>query len=68
MLVLTRKQGERICIGDGITIIVKRIARNRVVIGIEAARPISISRSELERRHRPPRSWASLSEGDAADT
>ena len=47
MLVLSRKVGERIQIGDNITIVVSRVIGNRVTIGIEAPSDVRIVRSEL---------------------
>ena len=47
MLVLSRKEGEKLVIGDNIVITVNRIAGNRVAIGIEAPRDVSIVRGEL---------------------
>ena len=47
MLVLSRKSGERILIGDEITITVVRIGPNNVRIGIEAPRKLNIVREEL---------------------
>lgn len=49
MLVLSRKIGQRIVIGDNITIIVNRIAGNRVSIGIEAPEEVHIIRGELQK-------------------
>ena len=40
MLVLTRKQGERIQIGDGIVIKVIKSGKNSVKIGIEAPKEV----------------------------
>lgn len=48
MLVLSRKTGERIQIGDNITIVVNRVAGNRVTIGIEAPNDVHIVRGELK--------------------
>lgn len=48
MLVLTRKVGERIVIGDGIIVTVNRVAGNRVTLGIEAPDDVRIMRSEIE--------------------
>jgi carbon storage regulator len=47
MLVLTRKIGERILIGDDITITVVEAGRSRVKLGIEAPAGHRILRSEL---------------------
>ena len=47
MLVLSRKVGQRIMIGDDITIFISRIAGKRVTLGFEAPRNISIRRAEL---------------------
>lgn len=47
MLVLSRKAGERIDIGDDITIEIRRVAGNRVTIALEAPRDVRILRSEL---------------------
>lgn len=47
MLVLARKEGESIVIGDDITIKVISIEKGVVKYGIEAPRDISIVRSEL---------------------
>lgn len=49
MLVLSRKAGEKIHIGDGITIEVRRVAGNRVTIAIDAPRDLRILRGELEK-------------------
>lgn len=49
MLVLSRKAGERIMIGENITIVVNRVAGNRVTIGIEAPHDYKIIRAELKR-------------------
>lgn len=48
MLVLTRKVGERIQIGDNITVVVTKSAGNRVTLGIEAPKDVRIVRGELE--------------------
>ena len=48
MLVLSRKEGERISIGDNITLIVSKVNGNRVTIGIEAPRDIKVMRGELQ--------------------
>src|SRR4051794_36397651 len=50
MLVLTRKVGERIHIGDDIVIMVNRIQGDKVRLGIEAPPDIVIHREEIYRR------------------
>jgi carbon storage regulator len=47
MLVLSRKPGEKILIGDSVTVTVVRIGPNTVRIGIEAPRNMNIVREEL---------------------
>ncbi len=47
MLVLSRKVGQRLVIGGGITVVVKRIAGQRVTLGIEAPQTTKIIRGEL---------------------
>ena len=48
MLVLSRKVGERIHVGENITVEVRRIAGNRVTLAFEAPRNVRILRGELE--------------------
>lgn len=48
MLVLSRKAGQRIHIGDDIVVEVRRIAGNRVTIALEAPRNFRILRGELQ--------------------
>lgn len=48
MLVLSRKEGEKLVIGDNVVITINRIAGNRVAVGIEAPRDVSIVRGELK--------------------
>ena len=47
MLVLSRKIGERIWIGEDVVVTVVQIDNNRVRLGIEAPRSVPIWRSEL---------------------
>ncbi|MFM8251725.1 MAG: carbon storage regulator [Planctomycetota bacterium] len=47
MLVVTRKVGEQIVIGDHVTVTVVRIAGGAVRIGIEAPKEYSVMRREL---------------------
>ncbi len=47
MLVITRKSGERIRIGDDITVTVLEIAGSSVRIGIDAPADVTIYRHEI---------------------
>ncbi len=48
MLVLSRKRGESLVIGDDVRVVVTRIVGNRVTLGIEAPNHVHIVRGELE--------------------
>ncbi|TWU39966.1 hypothetical protein Q31b_32820 [Novipirellula aureliae] len=50
MLVLSRKVGERITIGDDVQIIITRFAGGRVSLGIDAPKHVAVRRHELESR------------------
>jgi carbon storage regulator len=47
MLVLSRKVGQRMVIGDNITLVVTSISGNRVIVGIEAPKHVKVIRGEL---------------------
>jgi carbon storage regulator len=48
MLVLSRKVGQELVIGDNIRITVNRVGGSRVTLGIEAPDEVRIVRAELE--------------------
>ena len=48
MLVLSRKVGERIHVGDNIVLEIRRIAGNRVTLALDAPRNVRILRGELD--------------------
>ena len=54
MLVLSRKLGEKIRIGDNICITVVDVERGKIRLGIEAPRDIPIFRQELLTGHDRP--------------
>ena len=47
MLVLSRKVGERLVIGDDIVLIVNKVAGNRITLAIDAPINVRIIRGEL---------------------
>ena len=62
MLVLSRKQDEKIMIGDSITVMVVAIQGDKVRLGIEAPKDVSINREEVYQAIQ-----RQMSEGDAPD-
>ena len=58
MLVLTRKVGERIHIGNSIVVTVVRIQNDKVRIGIDAPTSVVVHREEVYRRVRAERGGA----------
>jgi carbon storage regulator len=48
MLVLSRKQNERIRVGDSVVVTVVRVSGDKVRIGIEAPPNVRVLRDELE--------------------
>lgn len=49
MLILTRKPGEKLEIGDGIEVVIVSVCGGKVRIGIQADRSVPIVRGELRR-------------------
>ena len=50
MLVLTRKKGERICIGPDIELTVLNVGRRVVQLGVHAPKEVRVNREEVLRR------------------
>jgi carbon storage regulator len=53
MLVLSRKVGERLVIGDDIVLIVNKVAGNRITLAIDAPTNVRIIRGELAAKESP---------------
>jgi carbon storage regulator len=49
MMVMRRREGEKILIGDNVVIHITHIGRNRVKVGIEAPRDINVVAEEVQR-------------------
>ncbi len=65
MLVLTRRVGESIRIGEDIEIVITAVDQNKVKIGVRSPRHIPIYREELYRRIQEDNKRAALmKEGD----
>ena len=63
MLVLTRKLGESIVIGDNIRITIEKINKSQVKIGIDAPKGITVNREEVLREINEENVLSSTSDG-----
>ena len=52
MLILTRKVGESLIIGDDVTVTVFGVKGNQVRIGVDAPRTVTVHRQEIYERNR----------------
>ena len=50
MLILTRKVGESVLIGDDISITVLSVRGNQVKLGVQAPKEVSVHREEISQR------------------
>jgi carbon storage regulator len=50
MLVLTRRVGEKLVIGENVTVTVLGVKGNQIRIGIDAPRDITVNREEIYQR------------------
>jgi carbon storage regulator len=66
MLVLTRKVGEEIVIGDAIRVTVVAVQGDRVRLGVQAPRNVRVDRHEVRRRREAEA--APDRQGDAVET
>ena len=50
MLILTRRVGESVMIGDDVSITVLRVKGNQVRLGVNAPKSVSVQREEISER------------------
>lgn len=50
MLILTRRVGETLMVGDDVTVTVLGVKGNQVRIGVDAPKDVSVHREEIYRR------------------
>ncbi len=50
MLILTRRVGEVLCIGDDVEVVMLGVKGNQVRIGIDAPKEVEVHREEVKKR------------------
>ena len=65
MLILTRRVGETLMIGDSVTVTVLGVKGNQVRIGITAPKDVSVHREEIFQRINPDAESAATVDGGA---
>lgn len=69
MLILTRRVGETLMVGDEVTVTVLGVKGNQVRIGVKAPMHISVHREEIYQRIQAEQGGAGMpGDGDKADS
>ncbi|MDX1251222.1 MAG: carbon storage regulator CsrA [Pseudomonadota bacterium] len=63
MLILTRRVGETLIIGDDVTVTVLGVKGNQVRIGVNAPKDVSVHREEIYQRIQKEKEQAHTEEG-----
>ncbi|MCB1733685.1 MAG: carbon storage regulator CsrA [Gammaproteobacteria bacterium] len=66
MLILTRRVGETLMIGDDVSVTVLAVVGNQVRIGIDAPRDVAVHREEIYERIKSEQAGAGDGESNAA--
>ena len=66
MLILSRKMGESIHLGDSVVVTVLGVARGQVKIGIDAPRDLAVHRHEIYQRIQDGQSRDEVKDGAAS--
>jgi carbon storage regulator len=64
MLILTRRIGEKLIIGDNVTVAVMGVKGNQIRIGIDAPRDIQVHREEIFQRILKERAGSNTTRGN----
>ena len=66
MLILTRKLGESVIIGDNIKITIVKIQKKQVKLGIDASKNVIVDREETYKKKKRENKLSSLNEKNLA--